>query len=254
MSRSWSLGRTGAKPTPQLPITTVVTPCPDDGSSRVVPRGLAVVVGVDVDEARRDERAVGVDLAVAPRRRPSPTSTMRPSLIGDVGRARRRARAVDDRAAADHEVERHRYILTQVESTSQSCARLAARIGAYGLDSSPPHNPQGFVKVADENLYAIKVGTAARRHGALPAQPITNSTAKMVCLTAAIIAAEFLIVDRLLATIGSVTEIVDVATEACTLTATTAAVLWHKVIRPLRQEADAKREISADRQRASLID
>ena len=94
-----------------------------------------------------------------------------------------------------------------------------------------------------------------QRHvGALPAQPITNSTAKMVCLTAAIIAAEFLIVDRLLATIGSVTEIVDVATEACTLTATTAAVLWHKVIRPLRQEADAEREISADREHALLIE
>ena len=33
MSRSWSSGRTGAKPTPQLPMTTVVTPCHDDGSS-----------------------------------------------------------------------------------------------------------------------------------------------------------------------------------------------------------------------------
>ena len=28
-------GRTGAKPTPQLPVTTVVTPCPLDGSSRL---------------------------------------------------------------------------------------------------------------------------------------------------------------------------------------------------------------------------
>ena len=28
-----SPGRTGANPTPQLPATTVVTPCPDDGSS-----------------------------------------------------------------------------------------------------------------------------------------------------------------------------------------------------------------------------
>jgi hypothetical protein len=27
------LGRAGAKPTPQLPITTVVTPCHDDGVS-----------------------------------------------------------------------------------------------------------------------------------------------------------------------------------------------------------------------------
>ena len=33
MSRSWSAGRTGAKPTPQLPITAVVTPCQLDGAS-----------------------------------------------------------------------------------------------------------------------------------------------------------------------------------------------------------------------------
>ena len=64
MSRSWSPGRHGAKPTPQLPITTVVTPCHDDGSEPLVPGGLAVVVGVDVDEAGRDERAVGVDRRV----------------------------------------------------------------------------------------------------------------------------------------------------------------------------------------------
>lgn len=33
-STSWSDWRHGAKPTPQLPITTVVTPCADDGVSR----------------------------------------------------------------------------------------------------------------------------------------------------------------------------------------------------------------------------
>ncbi len=30
---SWLPGRTGAKPTPQLPITTVVTPCQHEGVS-----------------------------------------------------------------------------------------------------------------------------------------------------------------------------------------------------------------------------
>jgi hypothetical protein len=30
----WSSGRHGAKPTPQFPITTVVTPCHDDGARR----------------------------------------------------------------------------------------------------------------------------------------------------------------------------------------------------------------------------
>ena len=30
----WSPGRTGANPTPQLPVTTVVTPWPEDGWRR----------------------------------------------------------------------------------------------------------------------------------------------------------------------------------------------------------------------------
>ena len=34
-SRWWSAGRTARSPTPQLPITTVVTPCHDDGASGV---------------------------------------------------------------------------------------------------------------------------------------------------------------------------------------------------------------------------
>ena len=33
-STSWSSARHGAKPTPQLPITAVVTPCADDGVMR----------------------------------------------------------------------------------------------------------------------------------------------------------------------------------------------------------------------------
>ena len=31
MSQSWRSGAAGANPTPQLPMTTVVTPCHDDG-------------------------------------------------------------------------------------------------------------------------------------------------------------------------------------------------------------------------------
>ena len=33
--RLWSDGRTGAKPTPQLPVTTVVTPCQAEGAREV---------------------------------------------------------------------------------------------------------------------------------------------------------------------------------------------------------------------------
>ena len=63
--------RTGAKPTPQLPHHDRGDAVADDGCSRVVPRGLAVVVRVDVDEAGGDERAVGVDLARGRCRRPA---------------------------------------------------------------------------------------------------------------------------------------------------------------------------------------
>ena len=54
-------GRTGAKPTPQLPITTVVTPCQHDGLSSGIPRHLAVVVGVHVDETGGHDQSIGVD-------------------------------------------------------------------------------------------------------------------------------------------------------------------------------------------------
>ncbi len=33
MSQSWRSGAAGANPTPQLPMTSVVTPCHDDGAS-----------------------------------------------------------------------------------------------------------------------------------------------------------------------------------------------------------------------------
>ena len=62
---SWSPGRQGAKPTPQLPITAVVTPCQDGRRQAFVPGRLAVVVRVDVDEAGGDDLALGVDLFAA---------------------------------------------------------------------------------------------------------------------------------------------------------------------------------------------
>ena len=61
--------------------TTVVTPCQADGVEHRVPRGLAVVVRVHVDEARRDEQPGRVDdLAAAPPSTVPPTATMTPSL------------------------------------------------------------------------------------------------------------------------------------------------------------------------------
>ena len=103
ISRSWSAGRTGAKPTPQLPATTVVTPCQADGMQARVPGGLAVVVHVDVDEAGRDEQAVGVELLGG-------GAVHLPHLgddavgDGDVGGAGGGAGAVEHRPTSDDQV------------------------------------------------------------------------------------------------------------------------------------------------------
>jgi len=69
-------GMAGAKPTPQLPVTTVVTPCSCSGRPR--PGGLAVVVGVDVHPTG-DQEAVGIHRAAAASPAKDPTPLMRPS-------------------------------------------------------------------------------------------------------------------------------------------------------------------------------
>ena len=56
------VGRQGAKPTPQLPISAVVTPFQEDGVMLAAPGRLRVVMRVNVDEARRDQLAARVDL------------------------------------------------------------------------------------------------------------------------------------------------------------------------------------------------
>ena len=71
-----------------------------------VPRGLPVVVGVDVDEARRDEQAGGVDLLAPPPGHRADGGDHRP-VDRNVRRHRLAAEAVGHLAAADHEVVRH---------------------------------------------------------------------------------------------------------------------------------------------------
>ena len=65
MSQSWRSGRAGAKPTPQLPMAIVVTPCSDDGASigsHVTWPSKWVWMST---KPGRDEEPVGVDLAGA---------------------------------------------------------------------------------------------------------------------------------------------------------------------------------------------
>ena len=70
----------------------------------LVPGRLAVIVGVDVDEARRDGEALGVDL-LAPGAGHAADGGDAAVLHGDVGLARRTARAVEHGAVAHHQIE-----------------------------------------------------------------------------------------------------------------------------------------------------
>ena len=66
------------------PITTVVTPCQGEMREHAVPEHLRVVVGVDVDEARRDDAAARRRACARALPRTSPSAAMRPSRIAEV--------------------------------------------------------------------------------------------------------------------------------------------------------------------------
>ena len=61
MARSASCGRRGAKPNPQLPIVTEVTPC----QLPIVQYGsqckLGIIVGVEINKSRGDNQPAGID-------------------------------------------------------------------------------------------------------------------------------------------------------------------------------------------------
>ena len=70
-----------------------------------VPGGLGVVVGVDVDEARRDQPAGGVDLAASERAGAGGLDRCDHAVVDDhIAVASRRTGAVDDVAVADDQV------------------------------------------------------------------------------------------------------------------------------------------------------
>ena len=96
-------GCTGAKPTPQLPDHDGGHAVPARRPELRVPRGLAVVVRVHVDEARGDQQAVGVD-GLARRAVDPPELGDPPVTHRDVAGERLPSESVDDGAAADHEV------------------------------------------------------------------------------------------------------------------------------------------------------
>ena len=89
--RCW--GNVGAMPNPQLPMTTVVTPCHDDG----------VRSGSHSDESWREHQAVEVDSCGIGR---SDLADLGDAALayGDVGLLRGRAGAVDDGCAPKNEI------------------------------------------------------------------------------------------------------------------------------------------------------
>lgn len=67
-SSSRSVGRHGAKPTPQLPIKAVVIPCQLRGGtsgSHPIPARPGVEMGVQVDETWAEREICSIDLATA---------------------------------------------------------------------------------------------------------------------------------------------------------------------------------------------
>jgi hypothetical protein len=103
-------------------------PVPRRRDHALVPRGLAVVVGVDVDEAGGDQQAVGVDRA------PGGAVDLadggdHPVGDGDVGGAGRGTGAVDDGAAADDQVMRAHGRLPLGGRGAARRRRAAARCG-----------------------------------------------------------------------------------------------------------------------------
>ena len=131
--RSRAAGRHGARAKPQLPITTVVTPCQQDGVHETVPRDLCVVVRVDVDESRRDDQSADVD--DAPRRAVEPSDRDdAPVRDREIAGCRRRAAAVADRPAAQDHVGAHAEHIAKISAGDDPwrAPRRRRRGGAVG--------------------------------------------------------------------------------------------------------------------------
>lgn len=97
MARSRKSGCTGANPKPQLPITTLVTPCQPD-SEQYNYKQLRVVVGVQIDEPGRNDEAVGVEYIVALLARDAPDLGDDTIFDADVGAVTPAAGAIDNHA------------------------------------------------------------------------------------------------------------------------------------------------------------
>lgn len=85
-------------------------------------------------------------------------------------------------------------------------------------------------------------------------QTRTTSTGRMVLMTFAVIAAVYVLLDRLVADLTGLSVAVDEAIEGVVLGSVAVAVLWLQVIRPLRREADTERRLTAEREDRLRVD
>ena len=129
----------GASEMPQLPATTVVTPWLTLGAMSRRREHQAVVVGVRVDEAGRDDRARGIDLASAASPSSGPMRAMRPPLTAMSASIARRARAVDDGAVADTARSyAHQSTLAPERFTTSAHFGVSLRTSARNSSGVPP--------------------------------------------------------------------------------------------------------------------
>ena len=103
ISQSWRSGCTGAKPTPQLPITTVVTPCQPDGvssGSHVTWPSKWVWTSTNPGVTRAPSASIVCRAGPSTR----PTSVTMPSVTATSAVRADGARAVDDGPPSHHQV------------------------------------------------------------------------------------------------------------------------------------------------------
>ena len=99
-----------------------------------VPRRLAVVMGVNVDEPGRDQRAVGVDLPCRPGADPTDLGDHAP-VDRDVGRERLAPTPVDDRSSPDDQVV-HDTIVARADAARQGPSACQP-FDSYAADGHP---------------------------------------------------------------------------------------------------------------------
>ena len=137
---SRSSGRTGANVTPQLPMTTDVTPCQHDelsSGSQPICASRCVCRSTNPGVTSRSVASI----SRAPRSSTSPTATMRSPLIPTSATDAGPAGAVDHRAVADDEIERpsraSRARGASCARRSPTTTRSAADPGARPATRSP---------------------------------------------------------------------------------------------------------------------